>query len=71
MIANSLVYLFNKNYVTANYKIGKSVMKPSTKKKKKKTIILIIVLFLFFILGKNYNSIAVIMWVLLLTDLIK
>ena len=60
MIANSLVYLFNKNYVTANYKIGKSVMKPSTKKKKKKyntnnsT-------FLFFILGKNYNSIAVIM----------
>ena len=60
MIANSLVYLFNKNYVTANYKIGKSVMKPSTKKKKKNyntnnsT-------FLFFILGKNYNSIAVIM----------
>ena len=32
----TLVYLFNKNYVTANYKIGKSVMKPSTKKKKKK-----------------------------------
>ena len=70
MIANSLVYLFNKNYVTANYKIGKSVMKPSTQKKKK-TIILIIVLFLFFILGKNYNSIAVIMWVLLLTDVRK